>query len=124
VLMIYTGLIKRWDAPTEELMPVQWLSKEFQYPFDENFSCYAIHWDDDRYSDFNYGTSIMPTTQKVRFRALAGRTVVYDEEVPVNGEGIRLPSGFKTDVWQFEIRARAPVYSLHVASTMKELKGV
>jgi hypothetical protein len=34
-----------------------------------------------------------------------------------------MPSGFKADVWQFEIKSRAPVYTLHVASTVKELRG-
>lgn len=36
----------------------------------------------------------------------------------------RLPSGFKSDVWQFSIVSRVPVYSLQVAETAKELAGV
>ena len=118
------GHINRWDPPTNDLMPVRWKSKEFQYPFQENFGAYAIYWDDARYSNYNYGTSIMPTTEKVRFKVYADRRVVYDQVVPKNGRAIRLPSGFKGDIWQFEIRARAPVYTMHVASTVKELKGV
>jgi hypothetical protein len=118
------GRINRWDPPTDNLMPVRWRSKEFQYPFQENFGAYAIYWDDARYSNYNYGTSIMPTTEKVRFRVFADRRLVYDQPVPKNGRPIRLPSGFKGDIWQFEIKARAPVYTMHVASTMKELKGV
>ena len=66
----------------------------------------------------------MPTTEKVRFKVFADRTLVYDQVVPRNGRPVRLPSGFKADIWQFEIRARAPVYSLHVASTVKELRNV
>jgi hypothetical protein len=122
--LLKAGLVQRWDPPTNELMPVVWRSKEFQYPFDENFGAYAIHWDDARYSSFNYGTSVMPTTEKVRFRVYANRQLVYDQAVPKNGHGVRLGSGFKSQIWQFEIRARAPVYSMHVASTMKELKVV
>lgn len=118
------GKLSQWDPPTNDLMPVRWLSKEFQYQFQENFASYAIYWDDARYSNVNYGTSIMPTTERVRFRVLADRRVVYDQVVPKNGRPVRLPSGFKADIWQFEIRARAPVYSLHVASTARELKGV
>jgi len=118
------GKITRWDPPTDDLMPVRWKSKEFQYPFEENFGAYAIYWDDARYSNYNYGTSIMPTTEKVRFKVYANRRVVYDQVVARNGRPIRLPSGFKGDIWQFEIKARAPVYTMHVASTMKELKGV
>jgi hypothetical protein len=118
------GHIERWDPPSDDLMPVRWKSKEFQYPFEENFGAYAIYWDDDRYSNADYGTSIMPTTEKVRFKVYANRRLVYDQPVPRNGRPIRLPSGFKADIWQFEIRARAPVYTMHVASTAKELKGV
>ena len=66
----------------------------------------------------------MPVDEKVRFKIFADRRVVYDEEVPKNGRPVRLPSGFKADIWQFEIRARAPVYTLHVGATTKELKGV
>ena len=107
-----------------DLMPVRWRSKEFQFLYRENFGAYAIYWDDSRYSNFNWGTSIMPTTERVRFIVYADRRKVYDEVVQRNGRPVRLPSGFKADIWQFEIKARAPVYSLHVASTAKELKGV
>jgi hypothetical protein len=124
VFMILDGMIQRWDPPTTDLMPVQWRSKEFQFQYQENFGAFAIYWDDVRYSNINYGTSIMPTTEHVHFKVYADRQIVYDQTVPKNGRGVRLPSGFKADIWQFEIKARAPVYSLHVASTMKELKGV
>lgn len=124
VFPLKAGMIQRWDPPSNDLMPVQWLSKEYQYPFQENFGAYAIYWDDARYSNFNYGTSIMPTSEKVRFKVYADRRLVYDQPVPKNGRGVRLPSGFKADIWQFEIRGRAPVYSMHVASTMKELKSI
>ena len=103
VFFIKTGMIMRWDPPTDHLMPVQWKSKEFQFQYQENFGCYAIYWDEARYSSFNWGTSIMTTTEHVRF-------IVYADRVKV--------------IWQFEIKARAPVYSMHVASTMKELRKV
>ena len=123
VFCIEAGMIKRWDPPTDELMPVQWKSKEFQFPYQENFGAYAIYWDDARYSNVDYGTRIMPIDRAGALRVFADRRMVYDEVVQRNGRPMRLPSGFKADIWQFEIRARAPVYSLHVASTMKELRG-
>jgi len=119
-----TAKIQRWDPPSTDLMPVIWKSKEYQYPFQENFGAYAIYWDDDRYSNVNYATAIMPTTEKVRFKVYADRRLIYDQPVPENGRALRLPSGFKADIWQFELRGRAPIYSMHVAGTMKELKGV
>jgi hypothetical protein len=36
----------------------------------------------------------------------------------------RLPSGFKVFDWQFEIVSRVPIFSVEVASTMKELARV
>jgi hypothetical protein len=134
VFLLRTGVeLLHWDPPfkidnvtkNDELMPVRWLSKEFQYPFKENFGCYSIYWDATRYSDDSWGDpTVMPADEVVRFRVYADRRKVYDQEVPRNGSPVRLPSGFKSDIWQFEILARAPVYSLHVASSIKELKSV
>lgn len=124
LFILPTGHVQRWDPPTDELMPVQWKSKEFQYIFKENFGCYAIYWDDSRYSSNPYGAGVLPVGEHVRFRVYASRVLVYDQVVPVNGGPVRLPAGFKADIWQFEILARAPVYSLQVASTIKELKRV
>ena len=123
VFQIMEGQLLRWDVPSDDLMPVQWKSKEFQFPYQENFGAYAIYWDDDRFSNYPFGVSVLPVDQKVRFKVYADRRVVYDQLVPKNGRPIRLPAGFKADIWQFEIRARAPVYSMHVASTVKELRS-
>lgn len=124
VFLLEAGQIRRWDPPTTDLLPVMWRSKEFQYAFKENFGVYAVYWDPARYANNTIGADVCPVGEQVRLRVLANRQTVYDQAVPVNGQGIRLPSGFKADIWQFELRARAPVYSLHVASTMKELKAV
>ena len=42
-------------------------------------------------------------------------TVVTDENM------IHLPTGFKRDLWQFELVSNVDVYSMHVASTGREL---
>ena len=42
-------------------------------------------------------------------------TVVSDENM------VRLPTGFKRDLWQFELVSNVDVYSMHVAGTGKEL---
>ena len=123
VFIIDKAVIKRWDPPNDELMAVLWRSKEFQFPYNENFSAYSIYWDDARFAPNNVDTDIIAQNVPCRFRVWADRRLVYDQPVPRNGLGVRLPSGFKADIWQFEVRARAPVYSVHVASTMKELRG-
>ena len=41
----------------------------------------------------------------------------------INNEDIfRLPTGFKSDIWQFELFGNTEVYSLHVATTPRELR--
>ena len=124
VFLLRDGEVLRWDTPSDELMPIRWRSKEFQYDFQENFGAYSIYWDESRYSDDPWGSGILPVDKKVQFTVFADRRVVYDEDVPRNGKPVRLPSGFKADIWQFEIRARCPVYSLHVGATVKELRNV
>lgn len=121
--LIEGGEILRYSPPVEgQQWPVRWKSKEFQLPQEVNFGCYSIYWDAARFYDSAIGTDILAHDAQVRFRVWAGRQLIYDQTVPKNGKGVRLPSGFKSDIWQFEIRARAPVYSLHVAQTMRELK--
>jgi hypothetical protein len=104
-------------------LPVRWRSKEYQIEKQKNLGAYAIYWDDARYIPNDFSEDILPSDEKVRFRVWADRIKIYDEEVPVNGSPVRLPSGFKADIWQFEVCARAPVYAVHVASTVKELIG-
>ncbi len=45
-------------------------------------------------------------------------SVIYDEET------IRLPAGFKSDIWQFEVVSNSTIYSIVVAETPKELREV
>lgn len=125
VLLLDGGKVLRWDPPVfAQQWPILWRSKEFQLQQQKNFGCYAIYWDEARFFDSPIGTSLLAHDVRVRFRVWADRRLVYDETVPFNGQGVRLPSGFGADIWQFEICARAPVYSLHVATTMRELKDV
>jgi len=124
VLLIEGANVYRWDPPTTDMWPVRWKSKEFQYPFKENFGAYAIYWDALRVGTTTEGPDVCPLADQVHFKVWANRTLRYDMKVPANGQAIKLPSGFKSDIWQFEIAARAPVYSLHVASSTKELRAV
>lgn len=118
--------VEHWDPPTSQFfMPVVWRSKEYQLEKEKNLAAYAIYWDDARFAvnPDDDDETIIAARDAVRLRVWNNRILVYDQIVPVNGRGVRLPSGFMGDIWQFEIRCRAPVYSLHVASTMKELRG-
>lgn len=125
------GKLFHWDPPVNDaggvnndLMPVLWRSKEFQLPYDENFGAYAVYWDPARFSNNPYGSSVLAADKQVWLKVWANRFLVYDREVPRCGRPVRLPSGFKGDIWQFELRGRAPIYAFHVAGSMKELSSV
>jgi hypothetical protein len=103
-------------------LPFQWRSKEFQYVKPDNFVCYEIYWDDDRFDATSTDApTIIPPGVAMHLRVLADRNVVYDHDVPVNGKPVKLPSGFKAAVWQFEISGRAPVFTFQCATSVKEL---
>lgn len=124
VFTIKNAKLYHHDPPSDSYLPLLWMSKEYQYLYKENFSCYALFWDEDR-ADLasTDAPSIIPVGIPAHIRVWADRRLVYDQHVPVNSEAVRLPSGFKATVWQFEISSRAPVFAFHVASTIKELRG-
>lgn len=59
----------------------------------------------------------------LRMRIWAGRQLVFDQQVP-RMQIVRLPSGFKSDLWQVEIISRVPVMQVTMAETMKDLRLV
>lgn len=75
------------------------------------------------------GSSLVPLEQllislsAVRFIAYADGVKIFDRIV-TDQNMIRMPTGFKRDVWQFEMVSNANVYSLHIAQTGKELANV
>jgi hypothetical protein len=118
--------VQHYDPQTNFFLPYRWKSKEFQYVFKTNFSCYELFWDADRYDAVSTDApEFCPVGKPARIRVWADRALIYDETLlPVdNSTMLRLPSGFKALVWQFEINGRAPVFNFHVASTVKELRG-
>lgn len=127
VFVLKDEKVWRWDAPSDNLVPLRWKSKEYQLPTEVNLGVYAVYWDQDRFllNTFDGEPGIIDVDVPVRILVWCNRRLVYDQNVPVNrnGKQMRLPTGFMGDIWQFEIRARAPVYSFIVAQTPRELRG-
>jgi hypothetical protein len=125
VFMLRDEKVWRWDPPSDDLVPLRWKSKEYQLPYEVNLGAYAVYWDHDRFSDLDINLDIIDEGVPVRILVWCNRRLVYDQNVPINrnGKQMRLPSGFVGDIWQFEIRARAPVYSFIIAQTPRELRG-
>ena len=53
----------------------------------------------------------------------AGQSVVFRQTI-TSGIVYRLPSGFKNDTWQVQIRSRVPVLNIQIGETSKELTRV
>lgn len=64
-------------------------------------------------------------TSSVRFQVKVGREerVVFDEVV-FSERIYRLPTGFKSDLWKFNLLGNTDVYSVQVATTPRSLKRV
>jgi hypothetical protein len=65
------------------------------------------------------------------FEPVLGRVKVFANDVQVmqrslvlSGEQWRLPSGFKTDFWQFQIESAVEIFSLQAATSPSELASV
>jgi hypothetical protein len=75
------------------------------------------------------GSPLYPLNQ-LQFQASAVRLIVYAREVVVldtvvtDERTIRLPSGFKSDLWQVEMIGNSNVYSIQLATSPKELSKV
>lgn len=59
----------------------------------------------------------------VRLRVYNRQELVYSALIN-DEEMVRLPSGFKSDVWQVEVVGNARLFAIHMAETGKELKNV
>jgi hypothetical protein len=66
---------------------------------------------------------ILTQNGKCEVTVYAGKDLVW-QSVVEDGVVYRLPSGFKSERWQFEINTAVPVYNLQVAETSKELADV
>jgi hypothetical protein len=65
---------------------------------------------------------MLTETSAVRFIAYANGVKVFDRVI-TSESIVRLPVGFKKDVWQFEMVSNTNVYSVTIAETGKDLAG-
>lgn len=106
------------DRGVWELLPTDtnyttalWRSKEFTLPAPTNLGAASISLDE--------GEGVF-----VHLRVYTDGVLRFDEDVTHTTNHIRLPSGFKSDVWQFEIETNTRVHRLDVANTFTELRSV
>jgi hypothetical protein len=69
---------------------------------------------------YNFNPPLNSQPAITRFKAWADGELIYDNVI--TGESImRLPTGFKRDIWQFELSSNSNVYSVTIAGTGREL---
>lgn len=110
--------IYEWDVPDNPEMTYTWASKEFTYPQPTNFSAAQLYFDDD----------VGPITLTVS-ALLRGDDGTWSWQEMVNaaisrsGQEMRLPSGFRADVWKVSFVGVAKLQAFLMATTIKELRG-
>lgn len=110
-------------------LPYVWKSKKFQLPYSDNLSAGKI------YFNIPTGLSITPTSPSANtlgetfganmyllLNVYADDRLVLTWEVQNSGDLIRLPSGFKADVYQFEVYSRVNITSMQFGTSVKELR--
>lgn len=107
-----------WDKPGEAPLTYVWRSKPFSYPRPTNFSVMQLFFDDTL-------ASALTVRMWVTLRGNDGAVVrqkVYDQPVTRSGRELKLPSGFKSDLWEVEFEGVAELQEFLMASSVEELR--
>jgi hypothetical protein len=108
-----------FETPGGARVSYEWQSREFIYPYPANFVVYQCFFDDTL-------TKTLRLKIEVTLRGNLGDTewaTVYDRPVPFSGKEVKLPSGFKSDIWRFTFTGDTELQSFMIASSAKELRG-
>jgi hypothetical protein len=121
--------IYKWEG-SNALRTYTWRSKKFITPRPCSFTCGIVSADTYPVSFTAYmtlETAAQATALVAKYpgviAAVAGAQVKYTTNVA--GPGIfRLPSGFMSKDWEFELTGTSTVHEVHVATSVEEIKGV
>jgi hypothetical protein len=99
-----------------------WVSKEFVYPKPVNFNVFQCFYDDSSGDSLHLRVWV---TLRGNDGSTNIDTLVYDQALTnASGRELRLPSGFKSDVWKIGFVGTATLQSFAMASSVAELRGV
>ena len=136
--MVADNKVFRWDSITTPPLNYRWRSKQFYWPAPLSIGAIQVlsepaitrpappievpppDWVDDPCMD-------LPAGVNGRFILYAGQDqgkIVAEYDLHKPREIFRVPGGFKTFTWQFEILGRVSVRAVELATTMHELKAV
>lgn len=120
-----------WQASEVNKMIYVWRSKRLFYMFPNNYGACQVSLHPDveippsgPAPPLDYGSeNLLPAdvNAQITIRAFP---YTYGRNLTKRNEIFRLPSGFLSFDWQVEIISRVPIYSVELASTMRELRKV
>lgn len=133
IFLIRSGKVYWLDmANTEVPGTYLWRSKVFQLDQLRNLAAMKV-WFEESINDPSFQLNPVRNTNAVQtlvadqyglVRVYANGALVCTRELRSSGELMRLPTGFKSAFWQFEIEARVKVFNIEAATSVKELSSV
>jgi hypothetical protein len=122
-------VIRKWEGAAG-LRPYTWRSKKFITPKPCSFSCGIASADSYPVSFTAYMTLESPaqaTALVAKYpgviAAVSGAQVKYTANI--TGPGVfRLPSGFLSKDWEFELAGTSTIHEVHIGTSVEELKKV
>jgi hypothetical protein len=135
-VLIQNGAMYYYDfsdaAP--DVTPYTWRSKKYQQPSKQNFEAMKCFFtvppgtpaQGVRSTDATLSSSwnTLGPNQYGIIRVYADDVLVTCRELYRSGEMMRVLSGFKAEIWQWEITSRMQISNLQVATSARELGGV
>lgn len=112
ILLIRGGKVWLLYLPSDEPETYEWLSKVFQLAKPENMAAMKVI----------YGLVAGP--DDIGVEVYAGGKLRLARPLPKSGTVFRLPSGFKSDVWQVRYTGTVDIEQIEVATSVEELKQV
>lgn len=136
LMLIQSNAIYYYDfsdaAPV--MVPFKWRSKQYQQATKSSFAAFRVFFNvpanspalgvrnTAAFNDASWNT--LGANQYLIVRVFADGNLVTVREVQTNGEIMRIASGFKADIWQFEMEGRVVISNLQVATSTKQLAQV
>jgi hypothetical protein len=133
IFLIRNGQVVWQDQSSTAIQgPYIWRSKQFQLTKANNIAVMRV-WFEELVNDPTFmqnptrnvsSPQTLAIDQYGLVRVFIDGTLIMTRELRISGEMMRLPSGFKNVLIQFEIEARVKVFNIETASSVKELSAV
>jgi len=130
---IMNDFLYLWDnANADSRMVYTWVSKEFHHPKPLNYAALKIYFND--IPENSQSTNVEPWAEASlaslpmdvtgQLKLYADRNLVWTRNFASSGELMRLPNGYKAEVFQLEVTGRVRVESIQMATNVKDLQQV